>query len=626
MADFPTIKTPQIGLEDQLGAAANRFIIPGLGPTAYWDPPDAPIPLARAPAGQEGITDGSRSGSFLRALSDAGPSGSFTSFGLGGAGLTLTRQVGKLAKAAAALDRPTVLEAADPGGLGLAVTQEWFEKCHVFPGELALGNILTTQIRTLELFNAFRRPPQPVEWTVFVNNVGPGVAITNLPSLPFTIASRASFIANVQVLTAGPPAISGTLDFTFGAPTSQTFEVAVTGNRITVFQFRPQTPITEKLGFKTDIIRPDDGSEQRIKLREAPRQTISFKVRVDDGRSRDAINAILFDWQARVFGVPIWWESRDLGAPMAINDTLVIVDTTNADFRADGLVMIFDDNLNQEVLEILSFTSSDITLKTGVGQAFDAVNTVVLPVRTAYTKPQLNNTRFAVGPSDFALEFETLDNIDLADASAFSSFQGVGQSVAKPVLDGLNFMTGATVAEGNRRRTVILDHQTGPKIQFSPWAKGKPLFQFGFEAKSQAETWDWRLLAHFLAGSRLAFYIPTGRTDFKPLIDIGSGGSNIDFPNYGFTDFVGSVTPRSDLRVLRLDGTQSFHEITGSSVVSSDVERLTVSPGIVPALPVAEVDRIDIMTLSRIMDDTMTFEHRRPGETRVSLKSIGVPA
>ncbi|MEE9472321.1 MAG: hypothetical protein V3W32_11445, partial [Gemmatimonadota bacterium] len=260
MADFPTVQAPQIGLEDQLGAAANRLVIANLGPTAYWDPPDAPIPLVRAPAGQEGITDGSRSGTFLRGLSDAGPSAAFTSFGLGAGGLVLTREVARRAVAAAEVDFQTVIEAEDPGGLGLGVGQEWFEKCHVFPGELALGNILSTQIRTLELFNAFRRPPEPVEWTAFVNNAGAGVTITNLPGLPVSIASRASFIANVQVSTAGPPAISGTLDFTFGAPTSQTFLVPVTGNRITIFQFRPQTPITEKLRFKTDIIRINDGS------------------------------------------------------------------------------------------------------------------------------------------------------------------------------------------------------------------------------------------------------------------------------------------------------------------------------------------------------------------------------
>lgn len=626
MADFPTIQTPQIGLEDQLGAAANRLVIANLGPTGYWDPPDAPVPLARAPAGQFAITDGSRSGPFLRGLSDAGSSAPFTSFGLGAAGLTIARGVNTTAVPAAAVDRTTVLEAENPGGFGMGVGQEWFEKCHVFPGSLALGNVLTTQIRTLELFNAFRRPPEPVSWTAFVNNAGAGVTVTNLPGLPFAIASRASFIANVQVSTAGPPAISGTLDFTFGAPTSQTFEVPVTGNRITIFQFRPQTPVREDLLFKTDILRIQDGSEQRIKLREAPRSSYDFSVLVDGDRSRDAINAVLFDWQARVFGVPVWPEQRALGAPLVLNDTFVVVDTTAADFRIDSLVMLYDGNFSFDVLEIASFTPTDITLKSGVSQGFDAVDTLVMPVRTAYTKPQLNNSRFAIGPSEFRMQFETLDNVDLSDVGSFTTYQGVGQTVAKPVLDQLNFMSGATIGEGNKRRVIQLDPKTGPQIQISPWGKGKPLYQFGFESASLADTFAWRQLLHYLAGSQTAFYVPTGRTDFKPLVDLGSGATAIDFPNYGFTDFVQSATPRSDVRVLRKDGTQSLHQIIGSSVVSNDVERLTVSPGIVPALPIAEVDRIEILTLSRILDDKVRLTHRRPGDTRIDIKLIGIPA
>ena len=74
----PTALSPQIGLQDQIGAAANRLIIANRGTTPYWDPPDAPVPLARAPAGQEGISDGSRSGAFLRGLSDASGSAALT--------------------------------------------------------------------------------------------------------------------------------------------------------------------------------------------------------------------------------------------------------------------------------------------------------------------------------------------------------------------------------------------------------------------------------------------------------------------------------------------------------------------------------------------------------------------
>jgi hypothetical protein len=501
---------------------------------------------------------------------------------------------------------------------------DWFEKWHVFPGELALGNVLTTQIRELEIFNAFRNESRT--WQGFTNNAGAGITITNLPSLPRVMAPLESFVNDVQVSTAGPPVINGTLDFDVDLVPPDVIIVPITGNRITIFQFRPQAPINEELAFKTDVLQHTDGSEQRLSLRQAPRQRIEFTIRVDDSRSRDAINAILFDWQARVFGVPIWWEAKPLDAPLAAIDTVVQVDTADADFRAGGLVTIYDSNFVSQTVEILTVNPTNLVLQVAIGTAFDAINTLVIPTRTAYTKPQLQNARFAIGPADYKFEFTVLDNIDLSDASAFPSYQGVGQSVAKPLLAGLNFMPSGTIAEGNRQRTERLDHETGPFIQFSSWTKGKPLYTFGFEAKSFAETWEVRQLLHYLRGSQLSFYVPTGRTDIKPLADIANNDSSINFTDYGFDQFVGGVTPRSDLRVLRKDGTYSMHTITGTSVVSPGVERVDFSPGVTPALPLVDLDRIEIVTLSRLVNDRARFVHRRPGETRIDIPLTGVPA
>lgn len=626
MADFPTVQTPQLGIEDQLGAATNRLFVPGLGASAYWDPPNFPVPLTRAPAGIVGVTDGSRSGTRMAVFSLSAVSTAFSAWGVGASGLALTREVNRRALAAAEINFQTQIESEAPGGLGLAVNQEWFEKTHIFPGSLALGNLLSSQIRTIELYNAFRRPREPVTWQTFVNNAGAGVTITNLPGLPLVLASGESFIANVQVSTAGPPVINGTLDFTFGPPTSGTFEVLVTGNRITMFQYRPQAPIKERLEFKTDILKLFGGTEQRIKVRAAPRSIFDFEVRVDDGRSRDAINAVLFDWQARVFGVPVWAEAKPLGAPIAVNDLVVTVDTADADYRVDGLVMFYDSDFYFEALEIGSFTANSITVKTGVSKIFDGLSTIVMPVKTAFTKPQLSNGRFAIGPADYKIQFETIDNIDLSDVGTFTTYQGTGQTVAKPVLDDLNFMQSATIGEGNRTKIFRMDTKVGPPVQYSPWIKGKPFYRFGYHADTQAEVWAWRKLMHFLRGSQLAFYLPTGRRDFKPLLDIGDGGGAIDFPNYGWTNFVASITPRADLRILRKDGTSSLHQITGSSVITDDIERLQVAPGISPALLAADVERMEVLSLSRITDDTVNIEHQRPGTALLQIQTTGVPS
>jgi hypothetical protein len=402
--------------------------------------------------------------------------------------------------------------------------------------------------------------------------------------------------------------------------------VPITGNRITIFPFRPQTPVTEVLEFKTDILRLFDGTEQRLSLRGAPRQNFEFTIRVTDSVSRDAINSILFDWQARVFGVPVWFEAKPLLAPVIATDTVIQVDTNDADFRDGGLVTVYDADTFQSTVQILTVNPTNLVLQVAIGRAFNAVDTLVIPTRAAYTGPQLNDSRFAIGPADYKIGFQILDNIDLSDASAFPSYQGVGQTTPKPLLDGLNFMPGQTIGEGNKRAIERLDHETGPFIQFSAWAKGKPLYQFGFESNSYAETWQVRQLMHFLRGSQLAFYVPTGRTDFKPLADIANNDTQIDFTKYGFDQFVQGVTPRSDLRVLRKDGTYSMHQITGTSTISNDVERVEFTPGITPALPLVELDRIEIVTLSRLSNDQVRFVHRRPGESRIDISLIGVPS
>lgn len=631
MADFPSLVIPAVvAFDDQIGQVrTDRYYIADIGPTGYFDPPDNVVPLARVPAGEIGVDDGSRSGIRLKMFTRSPVSNAAMTWGVGGEGLTLSREVNRRALKNPGFNYQTGVEqipAPVRGGFGLGLGIEWFEQIVVNPLVLALGNILSTQVREIELYNAFRRPKITVEWDSFTNNVGTGVSVTNLPALPFDLLATESFLAAVQISTAGPPSISGTLDFGFGPPQNEIFPVLVTGNRITVFQYIPQAPIGETLAFKTDIIRNNDGTEQRIKVREAPRQQLQFVVRTDDEVSRDKINGVLFDWQARVFGVPIWFEQRPLEADIPIAGTTIVVDTNDADYRVDALVMVWQSNLIFEVLEIDSFTASDITTKTPFAGAFTAGFAQVMPVRTAVTKPQLSNSRFAIGPSDFNMEFEVLDNIDLANLGPFDTYQGVGQSVAKPLLNDFNFMQRNTVSEGNRRLVIRLDVQTGPPAQYSPWSKGKPQYQFGFEAKTFAEVYDWRQLAHYLRGSQLSFYVPTGRTDFKPIGDIPDTSTFIDVENFGFTNFIGQVTPRSDLRVLRKDGTESLHQITGSTEQSPTVERILFTPAITPILPLAELDRIEFVTLCRIDNDKVRLTHRRPGETRIDITLIGVPA
>lgn len=630
MADFPHGLGPQYGITDPGDQKkADRGFPTGLGNSPYWDPPNAPVPLARAPAGQYGASDGSRGSVRLLFFGRTATATAISSWGIGGEGLAYQQEVNRRRTAPVRIDRTSEREDDVQGGLAIGPGNEWFEKLIVKPPRIDLGNVLQSQVRDLELMNTFRAPKQLLAWQLFDNNTNGGITINNLPALPTTIPFFSSIILEVSISTAGPPSISGSLDFTFSAPVFPLVtEVPVTGNRITIFQYRPQAPIKEELLFKTDIIRNQDGSEQRVRVREAPRQKLNFAVRKDDELSRDKINTVLYDWQARVFGVPIWFELKPLDADIPAASFNISVDTADADYRVGGLVMLFagEGAGEFEVLEIDSIDPNLITTSTPIANDFAAANTIVMPVRTAFTKPQTAAARFATGPTDFEIEFVVLDNVDLADLGTFNTYQGKGQSVAKPFLDDLNFMPGRTIAEGYRRRVVRLDVESGPPTQYSPWEKSKPNYQFGYEAITQAEVWRWRQLAHYLRGSQLSFYVPTGRTDFKLVADVGDTSVFMDVENAGFVLFIGSVVPRGDIRFVRKDGTTSLHQLTGATEISPTVERISFTPAISGTLFLDNVERVEYVTLSRIDGDSVTLNHRRPGEARLDFKTIGVPA
>lgn len=631
MPDFPHQIGPVRGItEPGDQQQAGRFLLTTRGASAYWDPPAATNPpLNRVPIDQIGGSDSGRAAQRMVFFGRTATSTAFSTFGIGAQGLTTTEEKNRRRVPFPGTDRTSEREDDIQGGVAMGPGNEWFERLVVVPSRIDLGNVLSTQTRDLELMNTFRAPKVALDWQAFNNNTNGGITITNLPGLPTTIPLFDSIILEVSISTQGPPSISGSLDFTFLAPVDPTVvQVPVTGNRITIFQYRPQAGIEETLEFKTDIMRNNDGTEQRVRVREAPRQLINFNVRTDDEVTRDKINAVLFDWQARVFGVPIWWEAKPLDADIAPATFNISVDTADADYRVGGLVMLFsDEGPGQfEVLEIDSIDPTFLTTSTPIANAFLAADTIVMPTRTAFTRPQTAQRRFAIGPTDFRMEFNVLDNVDLADIGTFNTYQGQGQTVAKPLLDGFNFMPGSTIAEGNRRRVVRLDVESGPPIQYSPWAKSKPNYSFGFEATSQAELWEWRQLMHYLRGSQLSFYVPTGRTDFKVITDIGDGAGFFDVENFGFSLFVGAVVPRGDLKIRRKDGTSSQHIIVGSSEQSPTVDRISVSPTISPALPVADIERIEFVTLGRIDGDSVTIQHRRVGEARLDFKTIGVPA
>lgn len=491
----------------------------------------------------------------------------------------------------------------------------WFGQIIVVPATLALGNILTTQVQTVELFNS---TDASISYDAFVNNTDSGITITNQPMLPATIGPFNSIVLNVQVTPVGPPTISGTLDFTL--ETSILRQVTVTGSRVTVFAARPSNPqIMERLEWFTDIMEAYDGTEQRIRVRDYPRQILQAKYFEEDDEAAN-LRALLFDWLPRVWGVPTWFEERALGADAPASSTTVTVDTTNADFRVGGIAILYEDQFNFEALEIDSLTASSITFTSPTDREHLAKNTSVMPLRTAYAN--VNNAReqhMLQGQQRLELVFTVIDNTDLSDASAFPTYQG------QVLLDEPNLVRGAAITEGWTVPVQRFDPVAGNLLQEGERDRAKISSVKTFYAAGAARLWQVRQLLHALQGGVQPFWLPSFRPDMRVVTDIGASAGSFTIRNIGFTDFVAQRLPWKHLRLVLNDGTTFIREITASSVIDTDTESISIDTAFSGSpITVAEIKRVELLALVRMKKDSVTLEHTHPGYASVSMEVVTV--
>lgn len=489
----------------------------------------------------------------------------------------------------------------------------WFGKLIIVPQAIALGNLLSTVTRTIELFNSYGVDK---DYTTFVNNAGLGITITNQPGLPATIGTFNSIVLDVEITTTGPAVINGTLDFTVGG---ELLLALLTGSRVVLLPARPEKPVKEILEFKTDIIEAKDGTEQRIRVRDLPRQRIEMEYFGDEDESAH-IHNLFFDWLGRLWGVPIWWEERQLGADAAIGATVLTVPTDYGDFRVGGTVLVYEDQFNFEAVEIDSFTANDITLTSPLLRGHLAKDTTVLPVRFAYARPNgPSEQHLTQGQSRITVIFTTIDNVDLADASAFPTYEG------QVLLDEPNLIRGTSIGENWSQRAVRHDSIAGLLVQLPRNDRSRLATRKSFYSASPQRLWEVRQLLHFLQGSVAPFYLPSFRPDMRVTVDIGASAVTMDIKNIGFTDFVAQRQPFQNLRLLLKDGTAFVRQITDSTVIDLNTERITVDSSFSGSpILIADIRRVELVALVRIKNDRVTLEHNVPGYASVSMEVVTV--
>lgn len=475
---------------------------------------------------------------------------------------------------------------------------DWFERVIVLPGAIDVGIVLSTQVFTLDLFNAYRTQRRSL--SAFVNNVGSGITLAGLPALPSNVNALSSLVLTLSVLADGPPQIAGTLDFVFD---DRTAKVSLLGQRAILLAVEPVLPIVETLLFRTDVITKQDGREQRVSLRASPRASYDVTYELESF-DRQFLEARVFAGQERAYGLPLWHEPSLLTAAVGIGNTTITVDSTAyADFRDGGLAIVFSGADSFEALQILSHTGTTLSFTSAFTKAFQ-IGTRVLPVRSVRLAQTSRGAKYQRNLQRTNVRATAIDaGVDISSAAAFSSFSG------RPLIDDGNVIEG-TIGESTDQRTFILDSLMG---RFAV-ASDEPVVRRGsmktFVSQTRQRLWEMRQLFHYLRGRTGSFYLPTFFDEFVVTANVTAAGTTLNFRNFGFTKFVKAHAPRAAVRLVLLNGTRVSRAINSAAEVDATTEQIVVSSAWgVDATP-AEIDRVDFIERTRLDTDEVQIRHQ----------------
>ncbi len=460
------------------------------------------------------------------------------------------------------------------GGFGWL---DWYDRIHLIPGTLALGNLVQAQERTIEVWNAWHIPQR----LSALDGVGTdGLVLTEPAAAPTTFGGLESRLYTLSISLTGPPVIDAHYTFTFPG---QSPELVVTGARVLGLAFRPnwREPVVERLIWLTDVIRRRDGSEQRISLRSIPRREFEYLVTLTDV-SAARLDAAAWGWQARVFALPIWTDPTVLDAALPAGSTSIPVDTALRDYAAGSLAALVQDEYDHEIVEVLEVAGGSITLARPTAQDRPA-GTHLYPARLARLGAQVRITRptAAVVEARLALQVEPLQPLAGITGPAPAAYLGADTYLTPPNrVEALD--------DDITRALEIIDPQTGPWAVDDPEGRPDIVRSYRWLLRDRAMISAHKAWLMARAGRHTSAWVPTWSRDMELAEQATGTATTLVIHDIGYRNFYALAEGRRDIAVRLPSGAWALRRIIAADQVVAGQERIqidsalgvTIDPGV----------------------------------------------
>lgn len=476
---------------------------------------------------------------------------------------------------------------------------DFFDRIHVEPRVLNLGNVSSVQRRAVRVWNAYRS--RALTLTDAALTGGEGIVLTapGVPPLPFAPLSERTW--QVAVGTDGPPVIAATLAFAFDGFAN--ISVVITGQRIVAWAFAPDWSrgVLERLAWKTDILTSPTHVEQRRGLRSAPRRSFEATMIVD-GRERVLLDLAVFGWGGRTWALPIWPDVQWLSNEHALGVRVIACDPIHRDFRVGGLVQLRGKTaFDVEVAEVQAIGAASITLRHPTTKAWPR-GSRLYPVRTARLAEPPKVTRLTDQAASVRARFDVVEACEWPAITDAPTYRGLPVLAQRPD-------ESESLSNSWQRALLALDNEFGRPFVMDPsdWAAVSQAHQWRMHGRPErANVRSW---LYTLRGRQCALWRPTHADDLTVVANVAGTATALDVANVGLARFAGLRPGRRDVRIELRDG-QTFHRrITAAVALDDDIERLTVDAVLGVDLRPRDVLRISFLVLCRGDSDEAEIEH-----------------
>lgn len=473
---------------------------------------------------------------------------------------------------------------------------DFYHRVYITPKAVDLGNVVSTQTLPVYVWNAHLAP----RTLASMSGLSEGVYLSGQPAPPLLYPPLIERTYQLSVTPDGAPVLDTLIGFNFG---DETPGVRVTANRVIAWGWVPDWSrgMTERLSWRTDILRSESMAEQRRSLLLSPRREFEAPIIVA-GRERQFLDMALFGWGSRVWALPIWPDIQIMSASIAAGAEAIPCATTGRSFRVGGLALLRAESaFETETVEVEAIFPAQLVLKRPTQRAWPA-GTRLYPAVAAQLTGEIVLDRLSDDVQEFTAAWRVLDVEDAPAVPPTQMYRGWPVLADRP-------NERETLTSQFERLLAELDSGTAVPLVSDSGRRALPVSRWYWTGNGIAERSAFRGLLHYLAGRFRAIWVPTHADDLMLVATIAAAATTMDVAWVGYTRFGKAQAGRRDVRIELRDGAAVHLRITGATEISGSVERLALeaAPGI--TIHPVDVARISFIALFRGMEDAVEIMH-----------------